>query len=155
MKVFRTVIFVTAAFLAGCAAPPPPPQKPTMMPGEYSNYAARMVGINKCVAAKQMSVEHGSLGLQYTNAELSRYDYESARLDSELSAYSAKSPSDSWCSQIAMNIMTRKRQINKSNAANNAAFEASKKEWDDIATRNQTRQVDCHQVGFQTVCSSR
>lgn len=122
MDLFRSVMLVTGTLLAGCSIAPA--QKQALPNTGYLSYAAVFVGINRCVETKQLSPDTGSLGLQYARAELSNFTYDPARLEREVIAFAAmEPPSAAWCSSAAMDIATKKRQIDQ----NNAELPASKK----------------------------
>ena len=123
MELIRAVMVVTGiTLLAGCSIAPA--QKQALPETGYLSYAADLVGINRCVETKQLSPDTGSLGLQYTRAELSNFTYDAARLEREVIAFAAmQPPSAAWCSSEAMNIATKKRQIDQ----NNAEVEARRK----------------------------
>ena len=146
MQIFRAALCAAIVLPAGCAAP-----KQALPDSDYRSYASTWVIMSKCGATGQLDPETAFQGMDYLDSNLSQFTYDIARMQSAVATLSVHAPTKEQCNEAAMLVHTRKRQV----AAHNAAVAADQKAREDIAKSNQTRQVDCHQVGTQTVCSTR
>ncbi len=153
MKISRFVgiAFISfTALLMGCAASPPP-IKPVLGGPGYEVYATEWVRTGRCVELGQMSPEIGALGLGYTKSVVQDFVYTEADFAEavRVAAATEEMPTAAWCSNRAMAIYTKKRQVDR----HNAAVTADQKAWDDSAKRNQIRpSVYCNTIGTQTIC---
>ncbi len=134
------------ALLAGCAAAP----KPVMTEDQYVQFATTLAHTRACGVSGMIPADTASLGMSYVAGAINSYSYDQQRMSGYASYYSRQAPTAQTCNELAMAIMTRKRQV----ASHNAAVAADSKGWNDMvnSTRPQAP-IYCNQAGTQTVCN--
>ena len=139
---------LVAAFvvgLVGCAATP----KPELADSMYSEVGQLLVAGQRCASAGYMSTEDASLLTTYTTSHLNTFSFSNERVQQSAMRARMLPVTKDYCVEQAINVATRKRQIQN----HNASVEQSRADTQ-RAIDSRPKQNYCNRIGSQTMCST-
>ena len=148
MSYFKNGLISLVLFgLVGCAT-----TKQPLSDSGYSSSSKEWYAVNKCGMQGHLSAENVSLGRTYINSSLDRYQYDPARLSSELDAVIRSgwvpTKEDCFSTEVVITSIKQKIQISNQNTDSEA------RQTQEILNNSKVRNTYCNKIGTQTFCNT-
>lgn len=146
MTKLRWIIFGLVIGLSGCAT-----QKPQMPDEKYPGFARTWAAIGYCANQGWIDADTAARGRTYVGAAVDTYLFNRDRMAAAITAVGKTSPpSQENCRALAVDVQTRKQQIDNQNAT--AAIQ--QKTTQDMINSTKSTQTYCNKIGTQVFCNS-
>ena len=141
---------LVAAFvvgLVGCASAP----KPELPDSTYAQLGTDWVATQKCAVEGLITADTAAQRRGQFHAYLGKFTHDSQRVARSIaSAERTVAVDRAYCTELAIQVATRTRQIQNQNAAT----EQFRAENQRIIDSTKSKQTYCNRIGTQTFCNS-
>lgn len=132
--------------LAGCAT-----QRPQMNDANYTSFARGWSAIGWCTNKGWIDVDVAARGRAYFNSAVGEYSFDRTRMAAAIEAVGKTTPpTQSECRTLAVDIQTRKQQIDNQNAS----MAIQQQETQNMINATKPTQTYCNKIGTQVFCNS-